>query len=100
MAQPLRCDVHEENAGVLLIQNLAEHKVLVACPECVPDMVLTLAQSTGVAAIIAELAQDELYAQVEQQKKTAAAARRGKGRKSDAEPQDIPLGDVSTAPEQ
>lgn len=99
MAQPLRCDVHDDVAGILMIQNLVEGKILVACPECLPDMVLTLAQSTGVAGAIAELAQEELYEQVAEQAKAKAKPRARKAAAAAAEPQDIPDGDASTAAE-
>lgn len=100
MAQPLRCDVHDDHAGVLLIQNLAEGKIVVGCPECVHDMVYQLAVSIGVAAVIAEEAQQELYKQVEQQKKAATPSRSRKGASKSVEPQDTgDAGESTVAPE-
>jgi hypothetical protein len=88
MAQPLRCDVHPENAGVLLIQDLIGAKVLVGCPECVIDMSIALAQSTGGAELIVELAQQELYEAVAAQKAEKAKPRARKPAAAAAGPQD------------
>jgi len=96
MARPLTCDVHPDTVGALMLQNLAEGGILVACPECVPDMVLNLAQSTGVAAAIAETAQQELYEQVAAQSKPPTKPRARKTAATAAVPQDT--GDAGESP--
>jgi hypothetical protein len=101
MARPLTCDEHPEIVGALLIQNLAEGGILVACPECVPDMVLNLAQITGVAAAIAETAQQELYEQVAAQSKPPAKPRARKAAPSATAPKDTdPVGESTATPPQ
>lgn len=99
MAQPLRCDLHGDVAGVLLVQDLVEGKILVGCPECAPDMVRALAEATGVAEAIADEARDALYAQVAQQHEAKPKPRARKSAAKAAEPQDTPERDESTVAE-
>lgn len=96
MAQPLRCDVHEDAAGILLVQNLVEGTVNVACPECLPDAVGALADAAGVTEAIWNQAQAELLAEVERNAaKAEKAAARKAGRKPTG-PQDT--GDAGESP--
>jgi hypothetical protein len=100
MAKPLMCDVHQDTVGILLIQNLIEFKTLVGCPECVPDLVLALAQSTGVAEAIAETAQQELYEQVAAQNKAKAKPAARKKAAAAPPPKDTdPVGESTDAEE-
>lgn len=98
MAQPLRCDRHDDTKGILLIQNLEDGTVLVGCQECAPDMVRALAETLGVAEQIQGEVIAALNEQVEKEaaKRERAAARKG-GRKS-SEPQDTGEPGESTAP--
>lgn len=65
MAQALRCDEHPDVAGVLLVQNLAEGEIKVACPQCVPACVRALADAIGLTEQIAQEAQANLINEVE-----------------------------------
>lgn len=96
----MRCDVHPDTAGVLLIQNLVEGKILVCCQDCGHDMIMQLCVAWGVDQTIAEAAQDALYKEVEAQKAAKAQSRSGKGAGKSVEPQDTGDAGASTvAPE-
>lgn len=98
MAQPLRCDVHDDTAGTLLIQNLGDGTVLVGCSECAPNMTRALADQLGVTDQIA----DEVVMRLNEEVEKAAAKReraetRKAGRKT-PQPQDTGAAGESTAP--
>lgn len=96
MAQTLRCDTGDDYPGSILIQDLVDGKVIVACSQCAPMAVRALGDALGVTQGVWDEAQAALMQEVEKAAaKREKAAARGKARKS-PEPQDTPPGDAST----
>jgi len=99
MAQPLRCDEHDDTAGIMLFQNLVEGEIKVACAQCIPAAVRALADGIGITTEIWQEAQAALIAEVEAQQATPKGRRAAakKGAAAPAEPTDAAPAPVDAA---